>query len=193
MEAKIKLGYHSLVIACYSIATVWALFFCDFENVTDKRISDMQKYGGRYFTTWNFVSGIEKYHFKCYHESFFFQLSQLAYFSIALIEDFILIYTPCETCLITISKMKGYIFTSFVVPFTTYVFVVFWSLFKYDRELVFPLATDEVVPIWFNHSVHTLPFIFMVFEFYFTERNVLHEWKSIFVGFSILTVLYFSS
>ncbi|XP_044744382.1 androgen-dependent TFPI-regulating protein-like [Coccinella septempunctata] len=173
MEEKFRLGFHSIVVACFTIASIWALFLCDFENVTDDRVLDMQKYGGRYFTTWNF-------------------LFQLVYFSLALSEDFLLIYTPCESCLKTISKFKGYIFTSFVVPYTTYVFVVFWSLFKYDRELVFPSATDEVVPLWFNHMVHTVPLVFMVFEFYFTERNVLPDWRRILVGFSIMTAAYFT-
>ncbi|XP_045483226.1 androgen-dependent TFPI-regulating protein-like [Harmonia axyridis] len=173
MEEKIRFVLHTLIVLWYIIASVWAVFLSDFENVTDDRVLDMQKYGGRYFTTWNF-------------------LIHLIYFASALVEDFLSNYTPCKSCLEIIAEVKGYMFTTFLVPFTTYVFTVFWSLFKYDRELVFPEATDEVVPWWFNQTVHTIVFAFMVLEFYFTERNVQHKWKHILVGFTISIIAYYS-
>ncbi|XP_032318393.1 androgen-dependent TFPI-regulating protein isoform X3 [Camelus ferus] len=41
-----------------------------------------------------------------------------------------------------------------------FVFLSFWSLFLYDRELVYPKALDDIFPVWLNHALHTfiLPF-----------------------------------
>ncbi|XP_030170706.1 androgen-dependent TFPI-regulating protein isoform X3 [Lynx canadensis] len=41
-----------------------------------------------------------------------------------------------------------------------FVFLSFWILFLYDRELVYPKALDDIFPEWLNHAMHTsiLPF-----------------------------------
>ncbi|XP_036206348.1 androgen-dependent TFPI-regulating protein isoform X7 [Myotis myotis] len=41
-----------------------------------------------------------------------------------------------------------------------FVFLSFWLLFFYDRELVYPKAVDGIFPVWLNHAMHTfiLPF-----------------------------------
>ncbi|XP_045440222.1 androgen-dependent TFPI-regulating protein isoform X3 [Pipistrellus kuhlii] len=41
-----------------------------------------------------------------------------------------------------------------------FVFLTFWLLFLYDRELVYPEALDGIFPVWLNHAMHTfiLPF-----------------------------------
>ncbi|XP_059796645.1 androgen-dependent TFPI-regulating protein isoform X2 [Balaenoptera ricei] len=41
-----------------------------------------------------------------------------------------------------------------------FVFLSFWILFLYDRELVYPKALDGIFPVWLNHAMHTsiLPF-----------------------------------
>ncbi|KAJ2938390.1 hypothetical protein O0L34_g13314 [Tuta absoluta] len=50
---------------------------------------------------------------------------------------------------------RDVIFSALVVPYTCFVFTMFWSLYTIDRELVFPKVYDAVVPWWFNHCVHT--------------------------------------
>ncbi|KAK9884027.1 hypothetical protein WA026_004961 [Henosepilachna vigintioctopunctata] len=173
VENKLRLGYHSLVSVCYIIGASWALFFCDFTSATDERVLDMQRYGGRYLTTWNFI----------FH---------ILYFGVALNGDFLLMNSSCTSCISTVSKIKGYLFTCFLVPCSTYVVTVFWSLFNYDRDLVYPLATDAVVPLWFNHLVHSMTFVFMILEFYFTDINTIPSLESVLLGFSCLNVAYYS-
>ncbi|GBP71189.1 Androgen-dependent TFPI-regulating protein [Eumeta japonica] len=55
-------------------------------------------------------------------------------------------------------------FTGLVVPFTSFVTVMFWGVYWIDRELVYPRAYDPAVPWWFNHSVHTVTFFMVVLE-----------------------------
>ncbi|XP_072459927.1 androgen-dependent TFPI-regulating protein isoform X2 [Notamacropus eugenii] len=54
---------------------------------------------------------------------------------------------------ITISR--DLIFTTLVFPVSTFVFTSFWTLFLYDRELVYPKFLDGTLPQWLNHAVHT--------------------------------------
>ncbi|KAH0619203.1 hypothetical protein JD844_019000 [Phrynosoma platyrhinos] len=44
-----------------------------------------------------------------------------------------------------------------------FVAVAFWSLYAYDRELVYPKELDDINPSWLNHSMHTtiLPLLFI--------------------------------
>ncbi|PAA46092.1 hypothetical protein BOX15_Mlig008536g1 [Macrostomum lignano] len=35
------------------------------------------------------------------------------------------------------------------------VFVLFWTLFLINRELVYPTELDEYIPVWHNHALHT--------------------------------------
>ncbi|KAG8519459.1 Androgen-dependent TFPI-regulating protein, partial [Galemys pyrenaicus] len=34
-----------------------------------------------------------------------------------------------------------------------FVFLSFWSLFLYNRELVYPKTLDDFFPVWFNHAM----------------------------------------
>ncbi|XP_075399262.1 androgen-dependent TFPI-regulating protein [Tenrec ecaudatus] len=55
--------------------------------------------------------------------------------------------------LITFSR--NLFFTCIAFPLSTYVCVVFWALFLYDRELIYPKGLEEIVPGWLNHAMHT--------------------------------------
>ncbi|XP_053459714.1 androgen-dependent TFPI-regulating protein isoform X4 [Nycticebus coucang] len=41
-----------------------------------------------------------------------------------------------------------------------FVFLGFWTLFHYNRELIYPRVLDSILPVWLNHAMHTsiLPF-----------------------------------
>lgn len=34
-----------------------------------------------------------------------------------------------------------------------FVFTSFWSIYAYDRELVFPKVLDDIIPTWLNHAM----------------------------------------
>ncbi|XP_048655755.1 androgen-dependent TFPI-regulating protein isoform X3 [Marmota marmota marmota] len=59
-----------------------------------------------------------------------------------------------------ITAFRDLLFTTLAFPVSTFVFLVFWTIFLYDRELVYPKILDEIFPIWMNHAMHTfiLPF-----------------------------------
>ncbi|XP_005878487.1 PREDICTED: androgen-dependent TFPI-regulating protein [Myotis brandtii] len=59
-----------------------------------------------------------------------------------------------------ITAFRDLLFTTLAFPVSTFVFLTFWLLFLYDRELVYPKALDGIFPVWLNHAMHTfiLPF-----------------------------------
>lgn len=84
---------------------------------------------------------------------------------------------------------KGYIFTSFVFPFTLFVSMMFWSVYTINREWVLPEVTDAVIPGWLNHSLHTNILILLAVEIFLTNQ-LLPSFKSAFLGISIITLIY---
>ncbi|XP_008325807.1 androgen-dependent TFPI-regulating protein [Cynoglossus semilaevis] len=55
-----------------------------------------------------------------------------------------------------LSRCKDFIFSVFGFPVGMFVVVLFWTIFVYDRELVYPATIDTFFPPWINHAVHTV-------------------------------------
>ncbi|XP_050828071.1 androgen-induced gene 1 protein isoform X4 [Serinus canaria] len=63
-----------------------------------------------------------------------------------------------------------------VLAFPVGVFVVtmFWSIYIYDRELVYPKLLDNFIPAWLNHGMHTTVLPFVLIEM----RTTHHQYPS---------------
>ncbi|XP_074064061.1 androgen-dependent TFPI-regulating protein [Macrotis lagotis] len=59
-----------------------------------------------------------------------------------------------------VTASRDLLFTTLAFPVSAFVFLSFWTLYLYDRELVYPKNLDEIFPQWLNHAMHTavLPF-----------------------------------
>ncbi|KAM5266198.1 androgen-dependent TFPI-regulating protein [Hipposideros larvatus] len=63
-----------------------------------------------------------------------------------------------------LTAFRDLLFTTLAFPISTFVFLTFWMLFLYDRELIFPKALDAIFPVWLNHAMHTSIFPFSLAE-----------------------------
>ncbi|KAM5322186.1 androgen-dependent TFPI-regulating protein isoform 2-T3 [Glossophaga mutica] len=56
-----------------------------------------------------------------------------------------------------VTAFRDLLFTTLAFPF---VFLSFWIVFFYDRELIYPKQLDDIFPSWMNHAMHStiLPF-----------------------------------
>ncbi|TKC35463.1 hypothetical protein EI555_017897, partial [Monodon monoceros] len=52
-----------------------------------------------------------------------------------------------------ITAFRDLLFTTLAFPISAFVFLSFWILFLYDRELVYPKALDGIFPVWLNHAM----------------------------------------
>ncbi|XP_053250366.1 androgen-induced gene 1 protein-like isoform X1 [Podarcis raffonei] len=87
--------------------------------------------------------------------------------------------------------LRDFIFSSYVFPIGLFVPVAFWSLYVYDRELVYPLQLDDVNPIWLNHTMHTtiLPLLFI--ELFICDHKYPRRCRGI-LGLCAFAVVYLS-
>nr|XP_045246460.1 androgen-dependent TFPI-regulating protein isoform X2 [Macaca fascicularis] len=60
-------------------------------------------------------------------------------------------------------KVKPKIFANgarwkYLTLLNLFVFLAFWILFLYNRDLIYPKVLDTVIPAWLNHAMHTFIF-----------------------------------
>ncbi|XP_051952490.1 androgen-induced gene 1 protein-like isoform X2 [Xyrauchen texanus] len=67
-----------------------------------------------------------------------------------------------------------------------FVVTMFWSLYLYDRDLVYPRLLDNFIPQWLNHGMHTTVLPFIIIEM----RTTYHQYPSRFSG--LLAVCVFA-
>ncbi|XP_021552725.1 androgen-dependent TFPI-regulating protein [Neomonachus schauinslandi] len=86
-------------------------------------------------------------------------LLQAIFYGVACMED-VLKRIKGEKDIKFMTAFRDLLFTTLAFPISTFVFLSFWILFLYDRELVYPKALDGIFPVWLNHAMHTsiLPF-----------------------------------
>uniref|UniRef100_A0A3Q1FIK2 Androgen-dependent TFPI-regulating protein-like n=1 Tax=Acanthochromis polyacanthus TaxID=80966 RepID=A0A3Q1FIK2_9TELE len=76
---------------------------------------------------------------------------QTVFFGLAAVNDL----HPGKTAEKTLGRLKDFLFSVFAFPVGMFVVLLFWSIFAYDRELVYPATIDTFIPPWINHAVHT--------------------------------------
>uniref|UniRef100_A0A8B9NWA6 Androgen-dependent TFPI-regulating protein n=1 Tax=Apteryx owenii TaxID=8824 RepID=A0A8B9NWA6_APTOW len=90
---------------------------------------------------------------------------QTLLFGICVIIDFVLVFATAKKKSVSsrLLPVKDFIFSVLVFPVGLFVAVMFWTLYAYNRELIYPEELDEVNPSWLNHTMHTtiLPLLFV--------------------------------
>ncbi|XP_060808737.1 androgen-dependent TFPI-regulating protein-like isoform X2 [Amyelois transitella] len=172
---KMKLLFHFVAflvsILCsivgYKICTVTAI---EYTHLT--AIDNLHRFWLGYGTIWSF--------------SF-----QTIFLSLALAYDVLEWLNKHETSIGTkIRYWRDIVFTALVVPFTCFVTGMFWSVYTIDRELVFPMVYDAIVPWWFNHCVHTNIAVVVVLETLLQPRRKPVNFKLELLINTSVSVLY---
>ncbi|XP_041865955.1 androgen-dependent TFPI-regulating protein [Melanotaenia boesemani] len=78
-------------------------------------------------------------------------LLQMVFFGLAAVNDL----QPEKKAESTLNRCKDLLFSVFGFPVGMFVVVLFWTIFAYDRELVYPATIDTFFPPWINHAMHT--------------------------------------
>lgn len=154
---------------------VWSIVVkLDFNKLPETDLLALKKLknmGGRFLTNWNFFQ-------------------QTLYLIIALLIDALpLILSNHAKFTKRLSSFNGYNFITIVIPFSLYIPLLFWTVYNYDRSLVYPVVLDLVIPGWANHSLHTVIALIIVVELFITRRRppVFHK---AFVGLTLYAGLY---
>lgn len=97
-------------------------------------------------------------------------LLQAIFFGVACLEDVLKRITEKKDIKF-ITAFRDLLFTTLAFPVSTFVFLSFWILFLYDRDLVYPKALDGIFPLWLNHAMHTFILPFSLVEVYFRPHS----------------------
>ncbi|XP_062344884.1 androgen-induced gene 1 protein isoform X3 [Cinclus cinclus] len=80
---------------------------------------------------------------------------------------------PCKNGCEKMKQQQDCRFTQFFAA-VTFVVTMFWSIYIYDRELVYPKLLDNFIPAWLNHGMHTTVLPFVLIEM----RTTHHQYPS---------------
>ncbi|XP_006864183.1 PREDICTED: androgen-dependent TFPI-regulating protein [Chrysochloris asiatica] len=83
-----------------------------------------------------------------------------------------------------ITAFRDLLFTSLAFPLSTFVFSLFWAIYLYDRELIYPKALDDMFPEWLNHAMHSFIWPLSLAEFFLRP----HRYSSKKTGLSVMAV-----
>ncbi|XP_005452456.1 peroxisomal biogenesis factor 3 isoform X1 [Oreochromis niloticus] len=70
--------------------------------------------------------------------------------------------------------LRDWMMAVLAFPVGAFVVFTFWSLYMYDRELVYPKLLDNFIPQWLNHGMHTTVLPFIIIEM----RTTHHRYPS---------------
>lgn len=88
--------------------------------------------------------------------------------------------------------LRDVIFTSILMPATTYADVTFWVTFLYDPSIIAPPRVFEYMPYWSQHSLHTVSMVTVIMDLLLTPRKKPRNIKPRFcfmVGFGTVYTL----
>ncbi|XP_069462904.1 androgen-induced gene 1 protein [Ambystoma mexicanum] len=83
-------------------------------------------------------------------------------------------------------SLRDWMMSVLAFPVGVFVVTMFWALYLYDREMVFPKLLDNFIPTWLNHGMHTTVLPFILIEM----RTTHHQYPS--RSFGLAAVCTFS-
>lgn len=86
-------------------------------------------------------------------------------------------------------KTRDYFFTVLAFPVGTFVCASFWSIYAYNRELVYPKFLDDIIPTWLNHALHTVILPLLLVQMYLQPHKHPSRAKGI-LSLAVFVSLY---
>ncbi|NXV87061.1 ADTRP protein, partial [Calonectris borealis] len=130
MEISTLATYHCLAFVWYFFVT-----YSITHVRTEERPSEVFLYGGqwKYLTVLNLVL-------------------QAVFYGVSFLADVLRLIKKlrCAKCVIS---SRDLLFGVLAFPVSTFVSISFWTLYSFNRELVYPKSLDGVIPLWLNHAM----------------------------------------
>ncbi|XP_018541980.1 androgen-dependent TFPI-regulating protein [Lates calcarifer] len=114
-------------------------------------------------------------------------LLQMLFFGVAAVND-LQSGKKSESAL---NRCKDLIFSVFAFPVGMFVVLLFWTIFAYDRELVYPASIDTFFPPWMNHAMHTFVLPVLLVEV-LVQPHIYPQTKHALAGLGAVGLAYLS-
>uniref|UniRef100_A0A7M4E1K5 Androgen dependent TFPI regulating protein n=1 Tax=Crocodylus porosus TaxID=8502 RepID=A0A7M4E1K5_CROPO len=95
---------------------------------------------------------------------------QAIFYGVSFLADVLRLIKKLRTVKYVIS-CRDLLFSVGAFPVATFVFISFWTLYTYNRELVYPKSLDGIIPMWLNHAVHTAIVVLALLEMIVTPHH----------------------
>lgn len=89
-----------------------------------------------------------------------------------------------------INAIRCFMYHAFILPFGIFVWAFFWTIFIYDRELIFPKELDLFFPLWLNHVVHSVIILPIIIEILLPKQRNFLRFKHTLTGLLIYLTIY---
>ncbi|XP_063281735.1 androgen-induced gene 1 protein-like [Pelobates fuscus] len=142
----------AVVCVLHSAALAWYVFgLWQNVQVTGSTLGHgAHTYGGR----WKYLTFIN-------------QVLQTIFFGVCVLADLCPLFVSRKNGLSSfIVKLRDMIFSVLAFPVGVFVVTSFWSIYAYDRELVYPEVLDSFIPQWLNHAMHTYVLPLLLIELF---------------------------
>ncbi|XP_011845050.1 PREDICTED: androgen-dependent TFPI-regulating protein isoform X1 [Mandrillus leucophaeus] len=145
--------YHFLVLSWYTFLNYYIS-----QEGKDKGKPKIFANGARwkYLTLLNLLKS-RTAGFGIYQPGSFRQLLQTVFYGVTCLDD-VLKRIKGRKDIKFLTAFRDLLFTTLAFPVSTFVFLAFWILFLYNRDLIYPKVLDTVIPAWLNHAMHTFIF-----------------------------------
>ncbi|XP_040483800.1 androgen-induced gene 1 protein isoform X5 [Ursus maritimus] len=139
------------LVPCQVLRVAILLSYCSILcNYKAIEMPSHQTYGG----SWKFLTFIDL-------------VIQAVFFGICVLTDLSSLLTrgsgnqEQERQLRKLISLRDWMLAVLAFPVGVFVVAVFWIIYAYDREMIYPKLLDNFIPGWLNHGMHTtvLPFI----------------------------------
>ncbi|KAF2069564.1 hypothetical protein CYY_009120 [Polysphondylium violaceum] len=116
--------------------------------------------------------------------TFWSQLILAFFYSVSILVDLIdltKLFDKTSDSYYSIVKQRDLFFRAIVFPIGFSLTVIFWTLYAYDRELIFPSFLDTFFPKYLNLIQHALPGFLVLFEIlivnhqFHLQRNLIEN------------------
>ncbi|XP_078009733.1 androgen-dependent TFPI-regulating protein isoform X4 [Phascolarctos cinereus] len=122
--------YHFLVWGWYIFINCYLSF-----QAREQQLSQMFPYGGQ----WKYLTMLNL-------------LLQAIFYGVACLDD-LLKRMRRNKDIKWVTASRDLLFTTLAFPASAFVFMSFWTIFLYDRELIYPKSLDRIFPKWWNHAM----------------------------------------
>ncbi|XP_026742188.1 androgen-dependent TFPI-regulating protein-like [Trichoplusia ni] len=120
----------------------------------DNHLENFRDLEYRFFTSWTFILQIIYSFYGLGCDLFILKNSKKKDYSLP---------TP-------VSDFREILFSGLMWPCSMVVASIFWGLYAYDRDLIFPKFLDNIIPPISNHVIHTMIVPVVLFEVAFRPR-----------------------
>ncbi|XP_042565864.1 androgen-induced gene 1 protein isoform X2 [Clupea harengus] len=120
------------------------------------------------------------------------QVIQAVFFGVCVLTDLTSLLTKGTMCQEQerqrrkLIGLRDWLMAVLAFPVGVFVVTMFWILYLYDRDLIYPRLLDNFIPQWLNHGMHTTVLPFIIIEM----RTTRHQYPSRLCG--LLTVCSFA-